>query len=109
MAYAMANVPAKEYWTIDNPTNDYGRIEAKGPTGAASANKLYNRSFIRLDNISVGYYLPNQWTSKWNLNRLKVYATVRYVATWAKEGKYGDPETVECPAGVYTLDVLLTL
>jgi len=108
MAYAMANVPAKEYWTIDNPTNDYGRIEAKGPTGAASANKLYNRSFIRLDNISVGYYLPNQWTSKWNLNRLKVYGTVRNVATWAKDWEYGDPETGDWASRVYTLGVNLT-
>ncbi|WP_345235415.1 SusC/RagA family TonB-linked outer membrane protein [Olivibacter ginsenosidimutans] len=93
MAYAMANLPAKEYWTPENPTNEYGRIEAKGPTGAAGAQKLYDRSFIRLDNISVGYNLPNKWTSKWNLNRVKVYGTVRNVATWAKDWEYGDPET----------------
>ncbi len=47
MTYALQNVPAKEYWTPDNPTNDYGRIEAKGPVGASGAQKAYDRSFIR--------------------------------------------------------------
>ncbi|HWV73111.1 MAG TPA: SusC/RagA family TonB-linked outer membrane protein [Pseudosphingobacterium sp.] len=93
MAYGMINLPAKEYWTPDNPTNEYGRIEAKGPTGAAGAGKLYDRSFIRLDNISVGYTLPQKWTSKLDLSRVKIYGTVRNVATWAKDWEYGDPET----------------
>lgn len=92
MAYALQNVTAKEYWTPDNPTNDYGRIEAKGPTGAAGAGKLYDRSFIRLENISVGYTLPTKWSSKLELNRVKVYGTIRNVATWAKDWEYGDPE-----------------
>jgi TonB-linked SusC/RagA family outer membrane protein len=92
MAYAMQNVPAKTYWTPDNPTDKYGRIEAKGPTGAAGAEKLYDRSFIRLDNISVGYTLPKKWTSKWDLERVKIYGTIRNVAVWAKDWEYGDPE-----------------
>jgi len=107
MAYGMANLPAKEYWTPENPTNDYGRIEAKGPTGAAAAAKLYDRSFIRLDNISVGYTLPQKWTSKWNLSRVKLYGTVRNVATWAKDWEYGDPETGGLAARVYTLGLNL--
>jgi len=93
MAYGMINLPAKEYWTPDNPTNEYGRIEAKGPTGAAGAGKLYDRSFIRLDNISVGYTLPQKWASKLDLSRVKIYGTVRNLATWAKDWEYGDPET----------------
>src|SRR5690606_22458084 len=92
MAYALQNVPAKEYWTPENPTNEYGRIEAAGPTGAAGAQKLHDRSFIRLENISVGYTLPQRWTSNWNLNRVKLYGTIRNVATWAKDWEYGDPE-----------------
>ncbi|WP_117624897.1 SusC/RagA family TonB-linked outer membrane protein [Sphingobacterium deserti] len=92
MQYGMANLPAKEYWTPDNPTNEYGRIEAAGPTGAAGAGKLYDRSFIRLENISVGYTLPHAWTSRYNINRVKIFGTIRNVATWAKDWEYGDPE-----------------
>ncbi|WP_437920675.1 SusC/RagA family TonB-linked outer membrane protein [Sphingobacterium sp. LRF_L2] len=92
MAYGMANLPAKEYWTPENPTNEYGRIEAAGPTGAGSAAKLYDRSFIRLENITLGYTLPKAWTSRYDLNRVKVFGTIRNVATWAKDWEYGDPE-----------------
>jgi TonB-linked SusC/RagA family outer membrane protein len=108
MAYALQNVPAKEYWTPDNPTNKYGRIEAKGPTGASGAQKLYDRSFIRLENISVGYTLPQKWTSRFDLDRIKLYGSVRNVAVWAKDWEYGDPETGGLGTRVYTLGLNLT-
>lgn len=115
MAYAMQNVAKKEYWTLDNPSNKYGRIEAKGPAGAESAQKAYSRSFIRLENISVGYTLPKRWTSKWDLDRVKVYGSIRNVAVWAKDWEYGDPETDPRPGEgnglstrVYSLGVNLT-
>ncbi len=102
------NVPKKEYWTIDNPTNEYGRIGAVGPTGATSPQKLINRSFIRLENISVGYTLPQQWTSKYQVERLKVFASIRNVATWTKEWEYGDPETGTYAARTYSLGLNIT-
>lgn len=108
MQYALANLPAKEYWTPDNPTNEFGGIEASGPTGAAGAQKLYNRSFIRLDNISVGYTLPQHWTSLYNLNSVKVFGAVRNTATWAQEWIYGDPETGGWASRTFTLGLNLT-
>ncbi len=93
MAYGMANLPSKNYWTPDNPTNEFGRIEAKGPVGADNAAKLYNRSFIRLENVSIGYTLPKSWTSKLDIGNVKAFASVRNVATWSKQWEYGDPET----------------
>lgn len=107
MAYALINLPEKEYWTPDNPTNKFGRIEARGPVGAAGAQKLYNRSFIRLENISVGYTLPRKWTSTWDLNSVKLFGAVRNVATWAKEWPYGDPETGGWASRVYTMGLNL--
>ncbi|MDR1098327.1 MAG: SusC/RagA family TonB-linked outer membrane protein [Tannerella sp.] len=93
MAYALANVPKKDYWTPDNPTDKHARIEAKGPVGAESASKLYDRSFIRLENISAGYTLPKRWTVKWDIESVKIYGSIRNVAVWAKDWEYGDPET----------------
>ncbi len=108
MAYALQNVPAKEYWTPDNPTNQFGRIEAKGPTGAAGAAMLYNRSFIRFDNFSVGYTLPKQWTSRYSLNRVKIYGTVRNISVWNNRNwTYGDPETGGWASRVYNLGLNL--
>jgi TonB-linked SusC/RagA family outer membrane protein len=113
--YAMANLPAKEYWTLENPTNDYGRIDAKGPAGAEGASKLYNRSFVRLENISVGYTLPQKWTSILNVERVKIYGSVRNAAVWATDWEYGDPETEPgfgdgggLATRIYTLGVNIT-
>lgn len=108
MQYALANLPVKEYWTPDNPTNEFGRIEAAGPTGAAGAGKLYNRSFIRLDNIAIGYTLPEQWTTRYHVNRMKVFGAVRNTATWAQQWIYGDPETGSWASRTFTLGVNLT-
>ena len=115
MTHALQNVPAKGYWTPENPTNEYGRIEAKGPTGAAGAQKLYDRSFIRLENISLGYTLPKKWTSRFEVERVKVYGNIRNVAVWTKDWEYGDPETNPAfdqggglATRVYTLGLNLT-
>lgn len=96
------NTSAKEYWTPDNPTNKYARLDAMTPAGA-SADQLYNRSFIRLENIAVGYTLPKKWTDKIELQRVKFYASVRNVAVWQKDWEYGDPETGGLATRVFSL------
>ncbi|RHL09480.1 MULTISPECIES: TonB-dependent receptor [Bacteroides] len=88
------NMPEKEYWTPDNPTNAYCRLNAAGPnTGLASGvDKLYNRNFVRLDDITVGYTLPQRWTKKYMIDKIRVTATVKNVCT-ISGWEYGDPET----------------
>ena len=86
------NTYKKEYWTPENPTNDYARLGAVGPSGATGVNKVYNRNFVRLDNITVGYTIPNRITRTLGVDRIHLSATVNNVMTfdcW----EYGDPET----------------
>tara|TARA_Y100001947_G_C10336047_1_gene303053 strand:- start:261 stop:2339 length:2079 start_codon:yes stop_codon:yes gene_type:complete len=97
------------YWTLDNPTNDWARLDAIAPAGA-SAGKLYNRNFIRLDHISAAYTLPQELTQKWNIQRVKFSASVRNVATWAADWKYfGDPETGGLATRMFNVGLNLTL
>lgn len=88
------NLPAKEYWTPENATNDYCRIMAVGPnTGLAGGiSKLYNRNFVRLDNISIGYTLPQAWTRKAMLEKVRLTVSCNNVCT-ISGWEYGDPET----------------
>jgi TonB-linked SusC/RagA family outer membrane protein len=102
------NTFAKEYWTPENPTNKYARLDAQAPTGAG-ANKLYDRSFIRLENISFGYSLPKQLISKWDIQKVKVFGSVRNVATWQKDWEYGDPETGGLATRLFSLGLNVTL
>ena len=86
------NTYAKEYWTPENPTNEYARLNAVGPAGVTGINKLYNRNFVRLDNITLGYTLPRDLTNKWGIQRVHVTAGINNVLT-ISSWEYGDPET----------------
>lgn len=108
MSLGFINLPEKEYWTVDNPSNTYGRIGAVGPTGAQAPGRLIDRSFIRLENITIGYSFPRSMIDKYSLERLKVYAAIRNVATWEKEWEYGDPETGSFAPRIGTLGLNIT-
>ena len=86
------NTYAKSYWTPDNPTNKYARLNAVGPAGCTGVNKLYNRSFVRLDNISLGYTIPQELTRKLGVEKVHITAGVNNVCTF-DSWEYGDPET----------------
>lgn len=86
------NTYKKEYWTPENPTNDYARLNAVGPSGCTGVEKLYNRSFVRLDNITIGYTLPRAWTRKLMMDKVRVTAGINNVCTF-DSWEYGDPET----------------
>ena len=101
------NTFKKEYWTPENPTNEYGRLNAQGPNGAQGAQKLYNRSFVRLDNISLAYTLPQKLTKRWLIDRVKLYGTIRNVGCWGP-WEYGDAETGGLATRTYTFGLNLT-
>lgn len=102
------NLYSKEYWTVDNPTNKYARLSAQGPTGLTAPNRVINRSFIRLENISLAYNVPATLLSKIHIQNAKIFATVRNVATWSKEWEYGDPETGNIAPRTYSLGLNVT-
>ncbi|MCH5716456.1 hypothetical protein [Niabella hibiscisoli] len=102
------NTFTKEYWTPQNATNDYARLDAQGPGGVASPGKVYDRSFIRFESISMGYTLPRTWTSKYQMSNVKVYGSVRNVAVWQKDWQYGDPETGGLATRIFSLGLNVT-
>ncbi len=104
------NVPQKEYWTPDNPTNKYARLNAKGPnTGLAGGiDRLYNRSFARLDNITLGYTLPQTITSRFQVERIRVTASCNNLLT-ISNWEYGDPETGGLATRDFNLGLNITL
>ncbi len=104
------NVPEKEYWTPDNPTNEYCRLGAVGPnTGLSSGvSKLYNRSFVRLDNITIGYTLPREWTRKLMVERVHLSVSCNNVCTFSS-WEYGDPETGGLATRTFNFGLNITL
>ncbi len=104
------NVQQHNYWTPDGKhTNDYCRLEAQGPEGlSGGVNKIYNRNFVRLDNITLGYTLPRKLTSRWQIERVHVTAGCNNVCT-ISGWKYGDPETGGLANRTFNFGLTLTL
>jgi hypothetical protein len=48
-------------------------------------------SYLRIQNISLGYTLPKKWLQKTPIQNLKIYANLQNVYTWTKYKGY-DPE-----------------
>lgn len=78
------------YWTAENPQNEYARLYSSN--GSASFNIYRDRSFIRLDNISLAYTIPATILDRAKIESLKVYFNVRNVGVYSPEWTYWDPE-----------------
>ena len=99
----------KEYWTPENPTNEYGRLNAQGPSGVSSPSMVRDRSFIRLESITLSYNLPKKIISRWGIEKLTLSGSVKNVAVWAKDWDYWDPETGSLAPRTFNLGLKLTL
>ena len=102
------NTFTKAYWTPENPTNDYARLDAQGPGGVSTPAKLYDRSFVRFESISLGYTFPKIWSKKYQMENVKLYGSVRNVGVWQKDWEYGDPETGGLATRIFSLGLNVT-
>jgi Outer membrane receptor for ferrienterochelin and colicins len=95
------------YWTPQNPTNDYARL-GSGANGT-SFNVFWKNSFIRLNNISVAYSLPQQVSERLKVRNLKVYMNVNNAAVYAPVWNYWDPQNDGPTPRYYTLGLNVSL
>lgn len=92
-------------WSIDNPSSEHPRLASRGDTyytGGSYGNNtywLFDKDYIRLKNIELGYNLPVNITEKIKLRGLRVYVNALNLVTFSKQDVF-DPEA-ENGAGVY--------
>ncbi|MCH5596879.1 SusC/RagA family TonB-linked outer membrane protein [Niabella ginsengisoli] len=77
-----------DYWTPDNPSNTAARINYTAPRGHAY---LEDRSFIRLQDVTLSYSLNQQLLDKYKIKGLRIFASGTNLYTWTKWSGY-DPE-----------------
>lgn len=95
------------FWTPETPYNDYARIYSA--QGGAVFDVWRDRSFIRLDNISLSYNIPSSILHRAQIQNLKVFTTVRNVGWWAPNWNFWDPENSGPNPRYFTVGVNLTL
>ena len=96
----------QKYWTPENPTNEYASL--KPTSKVANPVKIIDKSFIRLENISLAYRVPSKWLSKFSISALTLYGSVRNVAVGTKEWERWDPETEGPMPRTFTLGASVT-
>ncbi|OFY89139.1 MAG: hypothetical protein A2236_04335, partial [Bacteroidetes bacterium RIFOXYA2_FULL_33_7] len=81
-----------DYWSEENTETEVPEIDANY-TAVNSSRFLYNASYIRLRNVSIGYSLPKETCKKMNIYRLRVYLSGTNLWLWTKYPGW-DPEVL---------------
>lgn len=86
------NTTKKDWWTPDNPTNDFvmNHLQAEYMAGIRGY-KYESADFIRLKDVSLSYDVPESLIEKIGLSRVRLYATGRNLFTKTKWRGF-DPE-----------------
>lgn len=92
------------YWMPDNPANDFARIGSKN-----IGTNYINKSFIRLDNITLSYNVPAAFLKRLSIQNMRFSASVRNVAVFSPDWKYWDPETGAPTPRTFNLGINFTL
>lgn len=85
-------------WSIDNPSSEHPRLATRNDTyytgGDFSNNtyNLFNKNYVRLKNIELGYNFPVMISKKVGISNLRIYVNGLNLITWDKY-KIFDPES----------------
>ena len=91
-----------DYWTPENPNARYRQIGFASPALGEPYSPYIQRSFIRLQNLTLSYTVPSAFLKKAGINHFKVYATGTNLATLTDWDGW-DPETSSGLGGDYPL------
>lgn len=83
-------------WTEDNKDAKYPQYIYGDPNNATqnSSRFLYDASFLRISNITLGYTLPQKWTQKAFIQKLRIYVSLDNAYTFTASDFVGyNPET----------------
>jgi TonB-linked SusC/RagA family outer membrane protein len=73
----------KNFWSPTNPTNDYP-ANVDGNVNPLSMDFYEDASFIRLQDITFGYRLPESLIKKISISNAEIFINLKNMATWTK-------------------------
>lgn len=89
------NTLKKNWWTPDNPTNDWVKNEELATQMEGNSAHIYeNPDYVRIKDVSLSYDMPQSLIGKLGLTRLRLYVTGRNLLTFTKWTGM-DPELVD--------------
>lgn len=85
---------AVDYWTPENPTNAFPRPSRSGKYDINRTSMQYIKgSYVKIKDITLGYTFPKKISSKFYMNRLRLYCTLsNYFTLYKSMDEDYDPE-----------------
>jgi TonB-linked SusC/RagA family outer membrane protein len=81
-----------DYWTIDNPSNDYPRPNKNQEHPQFDTSlRFKDGGYVKLRNITLGYNFPSSITEKLGMSNLRIYFTAQNPVVWSNYKAF-DPE-----------------
>ena len=87
------------YWTPENPTNEYARLYSSN--GSAAFSVYRKASFVRLNTVALGYTLPKDLVQRARLESFKVYLNVTNAGIYQPHWNFWDVEYGNTPPPRY--------
>lgn len=104
--YDRVNAYKYDYWTPENPTNEYARLGSN--TKSPSFNVYKKRSYIRLQEVSLAYRIPDTISSRLKVSNARIYLNISnplLITDW----NYWDPESLSPAPRTFTFGLNFTL
>ncbi len=94
------------YWTPENPSNEFARLGSN--SGNPTVNIYKRRDYLRLQNASLSYRVPQRFLSAYSIESLRLSANVDnafVITNWT----YFDPENRGRSPMIFTMGIDITL
>lgn len=104
--YDRINAYKYDYWTPENPTNEFARLGSN--TKSPSFHVYKNRSYVRLQEVSLAYRMPNRITSKLGVSNVRLYMHISnplLITNW----DFWDPESLSPAPRTFTFGINFSL
>ena len=91
------NSMERDYWTPNNPTNEYPRVnpgQTRSGWSEATTLRYTDGTFVKVKDITLGYTLPASISSKAAMSSFRIYVSAKNYLCFGKyftQGRY-DPE-----------------
>lgn len=81
------------FWTLENPSSNIPAPKASSDNAniLISDRYIFDGSYVRIQNINLGYTFSSDFIKKVKLNKLKLYTSIQNLYTFTKYDGY-DPE-----------------
>ena len=94
--YDRRNTYKTPYWTPSNPINDFPSLTNTIAVYGGGISFYKPASFVRIQDLTLSYSLPGEWTDRLMAQNIRFYGSVRNLYSFDKWPGW-DPETLTDP------------